>query len=1091
MSSVRIDRPDLVARTVDALVDRALVVVAPAGYGKTTLVEQALDAASVHPAWVRCTPADRHAGRLLDSIARAVNDAAPGSSEVVADAGGGAHEAPEPTDAVRALLADCDQLLVDPITIVIDDAELLIDAAEACDVVAELIRCTGPKVGVAVLSRRSLPLRLAKPRGGGRLVELGIGELAFDGAECNDLMSEVAGRSVTADEVDGLMAATEGWPLGIATLMQTTGGDQDLGADGPFRTAHALRDYLHEEVIGPLPDQQRRALLASTVPRQLTPAIAEALGLPDDHLAGAGTRGLFLRRLDRESGSFAYHPLFREVLLGQIGDFLTPDELRAVHRSVAPAVALHDPVEAIEHWIAAEEWDRAIDGIAGEASAATSMTPTLVRSWLDRLPDSVRSDPRVQLIEGRVAWAAGQLETAIDHLRAGLDRPDTGVDPVGEWWARFLLIDCLDLVGRPEDAVAIAGGFDAPEAQAAGPISAAAGLYAAHSLAASGRTEMALELASRVRDLPAASAVEPIDALLRAYIDIPAGHLADTADRTLAAYRQVEVDDPLGMRFNLMAAHATALAEQGRRDEALDWWERQRIEADRALLVARVNTIRGLQAMLLAQLGRTADAEDFLALHRETSTWADQSAHVAWALVAAAGGDRAGTLSAVERAMTSAKSAPPVYRWWTAVDVVPALLAVGALESADGALDDAAALVEQTYPGASGRHLRARTTVLRAMLAAEQSDLDLAAALVADGLSEADETAPDVVRSEWPRIGPVVAAALDRGTLHPANTVECLWTAFPDGRALVELAEHPEAAIRISAFRPALGSGHPAARAVVARAVDDEDPVVSEAARAAFARVADAPLPRRFEALGAFRVSRGGWTTDEGSWSRPVDARLVRLLVVHGGNPIPTDLVYDALWPDLDADGARRSLQVAASRVRQILDVSGSTPSIIEANRDTYRLRLAPGDVLDWQQFERAADVALDHATPSLPLLERAYALWGGEPLPEERYSDWAAAWRARLVDRCVDVLVALVDAHSHVSDHASAIRVARELVDLDPYDERSHRLLMTALARAGRRGQALRQYLVCRRMLLDDLDVEPSDATSALHASILAGFPP
>lgn len=142
---------------------------------------------------------------------------------------------------------------------------------------------------------------------------------------------------------------------------------------------------------------------------------------------------------------------------------------------------------------------------------------------------------------------------------------------------------------------------------------------------------------------------------------------------------------------------------------------------------------------------------------------------------------------------------------------------------------------------------------------------------------------------------------------------------------------------------------------------------------------------------------------------------------------------------------------------------------------------------MDWQQFERAAAVALD-GTPSLPLLEHAHSLWGGEPLPEERYSDWAAGWRARLVDRCIEVLVALVEAHERAGDGPSAIRVARELVELDPYDERSHRLLMAALARAGRRGQALHQFLICRRMLLDDLGVDVSEATSALHASVLSG---
>jgi DNA-binding SARP family transcriptional activator len=67
-------------------------------------------------------------------------------------------------------------------------------------------------------------------------------------------------------------------------------------------------------------------------------------------------------------------------------------------------------------------------------------------------------------------------------------------------------------------------------------------------------------------------------------------------------------------------------------------------------------------------------------------------------------------------------------------------------------------------------------------------------------------------------------------------------------------------------------------------------------------------------------------------------------------------------------------------------------------------------------------------------------------------------------------------------------VSAARRLVDLDPFDEAAHRQLMTAYARAGRRGAALRQYLECRRALVDGLGVEPTAATARLQARILAG---
>ena len=111
-----------------------------------------------------------------------------------------------------------------------------------------------------------------------------------------------------------------------------------------------------------------------------------------------------------------------------------------------------------------------------------------------------------------------------------------------------------------------------------------------------------------------------------------------------------------------------------------------------------------------------------------------------------------------------------------------------------------------------------------------------------------------------------------------------------------------------------------------------------------------------------------------------------------------------------------------------------------------------------------------------------------GEPLPEERYSDWAASWREHLSSLRGDVLGALAEAYGRRGDHASAVRAARALVDLDPLDEHSQRLLMDAYAAAGRRGDALRQFLECRRALVEELGIEPDAETLAVQRRILAG---
>ena len=175
--------------------------------------------------------------------------------------------------------------------------------------------------------------------------------------------------------------------------------------------------------------------------------------------------------------------------------------------------------------------------------------------------------------------------------------------------------------------------------------------------------------------------------------------------------------------------------------------------------------------------------------------------------------------------------------------------------------------------------------------------------------------------------------------------------------------------------------------------------------------------------------------------------------------------------------------------MRSVLDPPGAAESLIASADHAYRLVLGPDDTTDAAEFQAAAGRAVADASAGRPaLLEHARSLWGGDPLPEERYSDWATSYREGLIDRYIAVLRALCEHYQRTGAHLDAAEAARELVDLDPLNEDGHRALMTAYARTGRRGHALRQYLECRRALVDALGIEPSEVTAQLQARILAG---
>ena len=356
--------------------------------------------------------------------------------------------------------------------------------------------------------------------------------------------------------------------------------------------------------------------------------------------------------------------------------------------------------------------------------------------------------------------------------------------------------------------------------------------------------------------------------------------------------------------------------------------------------------------------------------------------------------------------------------------------------------------------------------------------------------SGAGPNATDVIRREWQLLEGPIGKALAAEVLDPDPVVAAIEAAWPGGTALVPLTAHPNPRVRRAAVAPAAVSGHRALIPKLAELEDDPDADVAAAARAATERLRGHPPPLVIRLLGGFALRRGSWDVEDSAWDRRIAQRLVHYLLVKRGTLVPDDLLLEAFWPDTAEASARRSLKVAVSCARAVLDVPDA-PSVITSAQRTLGMRLREADSVDVDLFEHASQEGLAaEGGERRRLLERAAALWTGEPLPEERYTDWAIAWRDSLIARYADVLRGLVAACHDDGDHAAATQAARSLVEVDGLDEGAHRDLIRAYARSGRRAHALRQYLECRRTLIDELGMEPGQETSDLQRRILAGEP-
>ncbi|HEY3485362.1 MAG TPA: BTAD domain-containing putative transcriptional regulator, partial [Ilumatobacteraceae bacterium] len=214
---------------------------------------------------------------------------------------------------------------------------------------------------------------------------------------------------------------------------------------------------------------------------------------------------------------------------------------------------------------------------------------------------------------------------------------------------------------------------------------------------------------------------------------------------------------------------------------------------------------------------------------------------------------------------------------------------------------------------------------------------------------------------------------------------------------------------------------------------------------------------------------------------------LVALLALHVGRVVPAEQLVDALWGDDPPAAVRNSLQGLVSKLRRVLGAA----DLVTMRGGGYALEL-PAEAVDVRRLEQlvsdgraaASDGDLDRA---ITLFTEADALWRGDPLADFTYEEFAAATITRLSELGLAMFEERLDIELRLGRHHGAIAQLEPLVAAHPLRERLRWLLMLALYRAGRQADALRAFQEGRRILADELGLEPGHDLRELEAAILA----
>ena len=402
-----VPRRALLLRLAETSHARVVLLTAPAGYGKTTVIAQWAEADGRRFAWVRATERDGDPDVLRASI--------------------------------RSALAGCEP----PFVLVLDDAHHLAPGS-ALEFVATLVDGLPDEAQLVIASRTELPLALGRLLAAGDVVRLGARHLALSAAETASVLA-ANGVEIPAEDAEALHRRTDGWPAGVAMTARALADGRIAAAD--VAAAGALvriaSEYLSDEVLAPLPPATLRFLLRTSVLERMSGALCDAvLGAPGsgETLAALERSNMLIVPLDQGGEWYRLSPVLRDMLRRRLRRSDAGAEAEIHARASRWWEAVGDVEAAVHHARLAGDIERAGALIARilpayQLSGRTAQIERLLGEFSD---DELRSSPVLSIA---MAWACltGGSAEASHHWSAAAEGaatqslpavgPDAGAGP--------------------------------------------------------------------------------------------------------------------------------------------------------------------------------------------------------------------------------------------------------------------------------------------------------------------------------------------------------------------------------------------------------------------------------------------------------------------------------------------------------------------------------------------------------------------------------------------------------------------------------------------------------------------------------------
>lgn len=411
-----------------------VVLCAPAGYGKTTVLAQYAASTERPLAWLTLDEADDDPVLLLLELATALARLAPVDARVFRSLQGS-----DPAIQRVVLPGLVNSLAAVPnLALALDDLHLVGDP-DSLAVVAFLCDHVPAGAQLLVASRDTSALPLGRLRLRGSLVEISARDLALDRAEVEGLLQS-AGVPLDDGALDAVVEQTEGWPVAVSLVALSIGAATDRQASVAALVAGDDRDvvdYFSSELLLHQPPERLSFLMRTSILERLCAPLCDEVLARDDSasmLARLDEANLFLLPIDRARKWYRYHHLFRDVLRGELTR-RDPGALESLHRRASEWHDRHGtPEEAVQHALAGHDLDRAAELVVRHLRPVLNTgRQATARRWLDAFSDEDVADSATLALAGAfLVGLIGEKERARRYIALAERAPWRGVGAMGE-----------------------------------------------------------------------------------------------------------------------------------------------------------------------------------------------------------------------------------------------------------------------------------------------------------------------------------------------------------------------------------------------------------------------------------------------------------------------------------------------------------------------------------------------------------------------------------------------------------------------------------------------------------------------------------